>query len=64
MSRRNRSAVEIVSQIGSLGFDLQYHSDADIAEAVALLRSVNGSMFEWLLAVLRGRGLNAGGSDR
>jgi hypothetical protein len=41
-----------VSDIGSKGFDLQHHSDAEIAEAVRLLRDVNGPMFDWLVRVL------------
>lgn len=46
--RRLRSAVEIVSDIGALGFDLQHYSDTEIASAVALLRAVNPEMFAWI----------------
>lgn len=52
MPRRPRPAIELVSDIGSLGFDLQHHSDHDIAEAVAVLRTVNGPMFDWIVRVL------------
>lgn len=52
MSRRLRPAVEIVSDIGSLGFDLQHYSDEQIAEAVKVLRTVNTEMFDWLCKVL------------
>lgn len=49
MSRRKlRTAVELVSDIGSIGFDLQHHSKEQIAGAVAILRTVNPEMFEWL----------------
>jgi hypothetical protein len=41
-----------VSDIGSLGFDLQHHSEVEIAHAVAILRTVNPQMFEWLSRVL------------
>lgn len=53
--RRLRPAAEIVSDIGSLGFDLQHHSDTEIAAAVAFLRrQVNPEMFDWLVKVLNG----------
>lgn len=52
MARRLRSAVQLMSDIGSKAFDLQYHSDKDIAEAVAVLRDVNGPMFDWLVSRL------------
>lgn len=52
MKRRLRSAVELVSDIGSKAFELQHHSDRDIAEAVKVLRSVNGPMFKWLVEAL------------
>ena len=53
MSRRRlRSALEIVSDIGALGFDLRHHSDEHIAAAVKLLRTVNPQMFDWLVRVL------------
>ena len=53
--RRLKTAIELVSDIGSVGFDLQHHSERDIAAAVAVLREVNGPMFDWLLRVLDGR---------
>jgi hypothetical protein len=52
MARKLRSAIELVSDIGALGFDLQHHSDSDIAKAVQVLREVNGPMFTWLVKVL------------
>lgn len=68
MSRRKlRPAIELVSAIGSLGFDLQHHDEVQIAQAVSILRSVNGPMFDWIAQVLspqahaegRERGLRA-----
>lgn len=47
-----RPAAELVSDIGSLGFDLQHHSTADIADAVTFLRTVNPEMFDWLSRLL------------
>jgi hypothetical protein len=44
--------LEIVSDIGSLGFDLQHHNETDIAYAVQVLRTVNPQMFDWLVQVL------------
>lgn len=52
MTRKLKSAVELVSDIGSKAFDLQHHSERDIAEAVACLKHINGPMFAWLIAVL------------
>ena len=52
MSRKLRPVLNIVSDIGSLGFDLQHHTDADIAEAVKLLRTVNPEMFDYLVKAL------------
>ena len=52
MSRKLRPALNIVSDIGCLGFDLQHHDDAQIAAAVALLRKSNPEMFDWLVKVL------------
>ena len=54
MTRRVRDAVELVSDIGGKAFDLQHRPDAEIREAVAVLRSVNGPMFDWLVSVLQG----------
>ena len=52
--RRQKSAIEIVSDIGCKAFDLQYHSERDIIEAVVILRQVNGPMFDWLTQILIG----------
>lgn len=52
MARRLKCAIELVSDIGSKAFDLQHHSDEEIAEAVKLLRDVNGPMFDWLVKAL------------
>lgn len=52
MARKLRPALNIVSDIGSLAFDLQHHSDEQIAAAVALLRTVNPEMFNWLVQKL------------
>ncbi len=52
MPRKLRPALELVSDIGSLGFDLQHYSDEEIALAVTYLRTVNPEMFEWLVRVL------------
>lgn len=52
MARKLRPALEIVSDIGSLGFDLQHHDPVQIAAAVALIRTVNPEMIEWLARVL------------
>lgn len=51
-ARRLRLALDIVSDIGSLGFDLQHHSDEQIAEAVRILRTVNPEMFDWIVKQL------------
>jgi len=52
MSRKLRPAVNIVSDIGSLAFDLHQHDEGQIAAAVELLRTVNPEMFDWLVRVL------------
>lgn len=52
MTRRLRPAIEIVSNIGSLGFDLQQHDAVQIAHAVAILRKVNPDLFAWLVQAL------------
>lgn len=52
MPRKLRDALEIVSDIGSLGFDLQYHDDIQIRHAVAVLRAVNPELFNWLVQAL------------
>lgn len=48
MSRKLRPALDLVSDIGKLGFDLQHHSDEQIAEAVTMLRTVNPEMFDFI----------------
>lgn len=50
--RRLRDPVEIVSDIGALAYDLQHHGDEEIAQAVEVLRRVNGPMFDWLVVTL------------
>ncbi len=62
MSKRKlRPAIEIVSAIGSLGFDLQHHAEPDISEAVRVLRTVNPEMFDWLVRNLQPGAVRAGG---
>lgn len=51
-ARKLRPVLAIVSDIGALGFDLQHHSDEQIAYAVAVLRTVNPEMFRWLSRAL------------
>lgn len=50
--RKPRPAAEIISAIGSLGFELQHHSEPAIQDAVRFLRTVNPEMFDWLVRVL------------
>ena len=64
MKRRLRPALEIVSAIGSLGFDLQHHAEPDISEAVRVLRTVNPEMFDWLVRILQPAAVRAGGVSR
>lgn len=52
MSRKLRPALDLISAIGVLGFDLQHHSDRAIADAMTLMRTVNPEMFAWLSKVL------------
>lgn len=52
MARKLRPALEIVSGIGALGFDLQHHDSTQIAHAVAVLRTVNPELFSWLVQAL------------
>lgn len=59
MPRRLRPALELVSDIGKLGFDLQHHSDEQIAEAVQVLRTVNPEMFDWIVRALSPNGTPA-----
>lgn len=49
-----KTAVEIVSAIGSLGYDLQYYDEATIEQAVEFLRKVNPKLFDWLVDCLIG----------
>jgi hypothetical protein len=53
MARRLRSAIELVSDIGSLGFDLQHYSELEIKQAVKVLREFNPEMFDWLVRALQ-----------
>lgn len=46
------SAVQAVGDIGSLGLDLQRHSEADVIEAVRFLRKSNPDLFDYLSRVL------------
>lgn len=67
--RKPRPALDIVSDIGSKAFDLQHHSERDIALAVRLLRTVNAPMFDWLVRVLSvcppdGIAIDRGSNDR
>lgn len=50
--RRLRPAIEIISDIGSLGYDLQHHAEPDIAAAMTFIRQANPEMFDWLAKVL------------
>ena len=52
MTCKLRPVVKLVSDIGALGFDLQHHDDANIVEAVRILRTVNPEMFDWLSRIL------------
>lgn len=52
-ARRLRPALDLVSAIGSLAFDLQHHDDAEIQTAVRYLRAVNAPLFDWLVDRLR-----------
>ena len=53
MSRRKlRPAIEILSDIGSLGFDLQHHDDLVIADAMEFMRKANPEMFAWIAKVI------------
>jgi hypothetical protein len=67
MSRKLRkptkTALEILSDIGCEGFDLQYYSETEIAEAMRFMRQANPQMFDWLARVLASRsseGTNVG----
>lgn len=58
--RRLRPVLDIVSDIGALGFDLQHHNEAAIREAVRLLRAVNKELFDWLVHALEDPEANRG----
>jgi hypothetical protein len=45
-------AIEIISDIGCLGFDLQHHSEQQIADALAFMRLSNPQMFYWIVKAL------------
>jgi hypothetical protein len=55
VTRRLRPALEILSDIGSLGFDLQHHDDATIKRDFEYLKQVNPEMFAWLARVMVGQ---------
>lgn len=59
MARKLRPALNIVSDIGCLGFDLQHHSEKDISEAVAFMRLSNQEMFDWIARHISGQGETA-----
>lgn len=50
--RKLRPALEILSDIGCLGFDLQHHSDEAIEDAMKFMRISNPEMFAYLSRVL------------
>ncbi len=47
-----KPAIEIISAIGSLGFNLQFHSADEIEKAMRFMRSANPEMFDWLVTQL------------
>jgi len=53
--RRLRSARELLTDIGALAADLREHSEAEIAEALDFLWTVNPTLFEWLARTLSAR---------
>ncbi len=60
MSRSRKSALELLSDIGSKAYDLQAFTDLEIQAALAVLRSVNRPLFDWLTALLvAGQGTDA-----
>jgi len=55
VSRRLQSPRELLVDIGALGFDLRQHTEADIADALDFLWTVNPTLFEWLAQTLSAR---------
>lgn len=56
MPRKRKMAIELLSQIGTLGYDLQFHHQAEIAEAMKFMRTANPELFDWLAKVLAEQG--------
>lgn len=54
-----RNALDIVSDIGVIAFDLQRHTTEEIKDAVALLRTANPQLFDWLIVALGGTDMEA-----
>lgn len=52
MARKQRMAIELLSDISSKAYDLQVYTEPEIQAALAVLRSVNGPMFDWLTRLL------------
>lgn len=52
MPRKTKMAIELLGSIGSLGLDLQKHDEAEIAEAMKLMRHSNAALFNFLSRVL------------
>lgn len=48
MGRKQRTALELASAIGSASFDLHQHGDGAARGALRLLWTVNPELFEWL----------------
>ena len=57
MAKAKKMAVEIVSDIGQKAYQLQFHGDKEIEDAVAFLRKVNPEpgIFDWLVKILARR---------
>lgn len=52
MARKQRMAIELLSDIGSKAYDLQVYTDPEIQAALAVMRSVNAPLFDWLTQLL------------
>ena len=53
-TRRVKSALELLSDIGSKASDLQGHGPLEIARAMQFMRECgNGPMFDWLVLMLQ-----------
>lgn len=48
MARKQRSALELASNVGASAFDLYQHGDGAAREAFCLLWTVNPELLEWL----------------